>query len=455
LRSSAVHLAIAVLAWFLLSSAPSQAQAPAATAASPTSSQPTSPTAGRKTVLSGAPPRKITAYTLSLERARKAHDIHRSYFWYSVISFFYGLVVLWAILRFGLAPRYRTGAEQVSTRRFVQALIFSPLLILTLDLPQLPLAIYAHWLSASYGLSISTWPVWFWDWTKAELIMIVWATILIWILYVVIHRSPRRWWIWFWAASLPLIVFFVFLTPLVLDPLFHKFEPLAQKNPVLTSELQKLVQHAGENIPPERMFWMGAGEKTTTLNAYVTGLGSSKRIVVWDTTIAKMSTAQTVFVIGHEMGHYVLHHIPKGLAIAAVGLLFVFYVASRTVGWLLSRWGASWGIHGLKDFASLPVLLLLFTIFGFAGNPVISAISRYFEHQADQYAIEVTHALTPDPAQVCAEAFQVLGDVGLADPNPMAADVLMFYDHPPIPDRVQFCLSYDPWTQGGQGGFVK
>jgi Zn-dependent protease with chaperone function len=133
----------------------------------------------------------------------------------------------------------------------------------------------------------------------------------------------------------------------------------------------------------------------------------------------------------------------------------VFYVASRTVGWLLSRWGASWGIRALKDFASLPVLLLLFTIFAFAGNPVISAISRYFEHQADQYAIEVTHALTPDPAQVCAEAFQVLGDVGLADPNPMPADVFMFYDHPPIPDRVQFCLSYDPWTQGGQGEFVK
>lgn len=203
------------------------------------------------------------------------------------------------------------------------------------------------------------------------------------------------------------------------------------------------------------MFWMGAGEKTTTLNAYVTGLGPSKRIVVWDTTIAKMSTPQIVFVTGHEMGHYVLQHIPKGLAIAAVLLLIAYFCAALAVGGFLSRFGSKSMIRGLDDLASLPVLALLFTIFAFVGNPVVSVISRHFEHQADQYAIEVTHNLTSDPAQACAQAFQVLGDIGLADPDPPAVDVFMFYDHPPIRDRVQFCLSYDPWSHGGQGEFVK
>ena len=108
--------------------------------------------------------------------------------------------------------------------------------------------------------------------------------------------------------------------------MFHKFEPLAVKDPALTASLEQMVQRAGQTIPPERMFWMGAGEKTTGLNAYVTGLGASKRIVVWDTTIAKMTTPQIVFVAGHEMGHYVLEHIWKGLAFAFVILFVLFYL---------------------------------------------------------------------------------------------------------------------------------
>src|SRR6185295_8921169 len=108
----------------------------------------------------------------------------------------------------------------------------------------------------------------------------------------------------------------------------------------------------------------GAGEKTTTLNAYVTGFGASKRIVVWDTTIAKLNTQQIVFVAGHEMGHYVLQHIPKGLAFGALGLLLAFYLGFRCTAGVLSRWGAGWGIRGLHDWASLPVLLLLLSIFG-------------------------------------------------------------------------------------------
>jgi Zn-dependent protease with chaperone function len=290
---------------------------------------------------------------------------------------------------------------------------------------------------------------------KGELVTIIIATILIWILYAIIRKSPRRWWLYFWFASLPIGLFLVFLTPLVIDPLFHKFEPLAQKDPALTVALQNVVQRAGLTIPPERMFWMGAGDKTTTLNAYVTGLGASKRIVVWDTTIAKMNTPQIVFVAGHEMGHYVLQHIPKGLAFGAVILLVGFYLGFRCTGGVLSRWGAAWAIRGLDDWASLPVLILLLSIFSFAGSPIFSAFSRHFEHQADQYALEVTHGLTPDSGQVGAQAFQVLGDVGLADPDPNPLGVFLFYDHPPIPDRVRFCLSYDPWGKGRQPELVK
>jgi Zn-dependent protease with chaperone function len=237
--------------------------------------------------------------------------------------------------------------------------------------------------------------------------------------------------------------------------MFHKFEPLSLKDPALSAALEQMVHRAGQTIPPERMFWMGAGEKTTELNAYVTGLGASKRIVVWDNTIAQMTTPQIVFVAGHEMGHYVLQHIWKGMAFAALILFILFYLGYRTVGWVLARWDGRWGIHGLDDWASLPVLLLLLSIFGFIVNPVDSAFSRHIEHQADQYGLEVTHGLTPDSAQTAAQSFQILGEVDLSDPEPNPIDVFLFYSHPRIPDRIRFALTYNPWANGGSGQFVK
>jgi STE24 endopeptidase len=421
--------------------APASAGAPTDTAATTAASAPVA--------------RKITAYTLPPELDKKARDRSRINFRLALIGFVYGLLVLWFILRWRLAAKYRDWAEKFSGGRFLQALVFSPLLVLTIAFLTLPLDIYSEVIEKRFGLSVQGWGSWSWDWIKAELIALVIYTILIWVLYLVIRRSPRRWWFYFWLVALPLGIFLVFISPWVIDPLFHKFEPLQQKDPALTAALEQMEQRAGLNIPPERMFWMGAAEKTTGLNAYVTGFGASKRIVVWDTTIAKMNTPQIVFVAGHETGHYVLHHIPKGITFFAVLLLVLFYIGYRLIGWTLARWGASWQVRGLDDWASLPVLLLLFSVFLFLANPIISAFTRHQEHQADQFGLEVSHGLTPDSGQVAAQAFQVLGEVDLADPDPNPVDVFLFYSHPSIPDRVQFCLTYDPWANGGQGEFVK
>ena len=397
----------------------------------------------------------VTAYTLPPDLYTKARDRSRINFRLALIGFLYGLVVLWAILHWKLAAKYRDWAEKASARRFLQAVIFSPLLVLTIAVLTLPLDVYSETVEKRFGISVQGWGSWSWDWIKGLLIGVVIYTLLTWILYIVIRRSPRRWWFYFWLVSLPIGIFLFFIGPWVIDPMFHKFEPLQQKDPALTVALEQMVQRAGVNIPPERMFWMGAAEKTTGLNAYVTGLGASKRIVVWDTTIAKMNTAQIVFVAGHETGHYVLQHVPKGLAFFAVLLLVLFYIGYRLIGWTLARWGAGWQIRGLDDWASLPVLLLLLSVFLFLTNPIASAFSRHLEHQADQFGLEVTHGLTPDSGQVAAQAFQVLGEVDLADPDPNPLNVFLFYSHPSITDRVQFCLTYDPWAHGGSGEFVK
>lgn len=422
-------------------------QAPAASP--PASSAPSASAAAPETT------RQVSAYTLPPELYKKARDRSRITFRLALVGFVYGLIVLWIILHWKIGAKYRDWAERVSSGQFLQMLVFSPLLLLTIAIFTLPLDIYGEVVEKQFGISVQGWGSWAGDWIKAEIISVILGTILIYGLYSVIRRSARRWWFYFWLVALPIGIALFFITPWVIDPLFHKFEPLQQKDPALTAALEKMVQRAGEDIPPERMFWMGAGEKTTALNAYVTGIGASKRMVVWDTTIAKMNTPQIVFVMGHETGHYVLQHIPKRITFFAVLLLILFYIGYRLIGSILARWGAGWGIRGLDDWASLPVLMLLLSVFLFVTNPIGSAFSRHVEHQADQFGLEVTHELTPDSGQVAAQAFQILGEVDLADPEPNPAAVFLFYDHPTIPDRVQYSLHYDPWANGGQGEFVK
>jgi len=403
-----------------------------------------------------APPaeKPITAYTLPPDLSRKAHLLGQIGFYGQLVVFFYSLIILWLCLKWKLAPKFRDLAERSASNGFFQAAIFAPLFLISLGILQIPADVAREIVFRKFGLSVQSWGSWLGDWAKGEFLFAAIGTVLVWILYTVIRKSARRWWFYFWLTSLPIAVFLVFVQPLVVDPMFHKFEPLAQKDPALTMALEKMVQRAGETIPPERMFWMGAAEKTTGLNAYVTGLGASKRIVVWDTTIAKMNTQQIVFVAGHEMGHYVLHHIAKGLSFAFVSLFVLFYLGYRTIGWVLARCGGTWGIRGLDDWASFPALLLLLTIFSFIGSPIGSAFSRYVEHQADQYGLEVTHGLTPNSSQIAAQSFQILGEVDLSDPEPNPLDVFLFYDHPAIPDRVRYCLTYDPWANGSQPEFV-
>ena len=421
---------------------------------SPSSSVAQSPSAATVTLPShsSAP---ITEYRLPPELHEKAHQRNRIHFRLNLIGTAYGVVLLWLILQWKLTPKFRTWSERFSSRSFLQSALFSPLLFLTIALLTLPLDIYGEAVEKRYGISVQSWGSWGWDWIKELLISLVIATILVWLLYLMIRRSPRRWWLYFWLISLPIAASLVFLEPLVIDPMFHKFEPLQQKDPALVASLEAMLQRAGQNIPPERMFWMGASEKTVGLNAYVTGIGSSKRLVVWDTTLAKLNTSQIVFVAGHETGHYVLKHIPKGMVFFALLLLIAFYLGYRTVGWVLTRYGARWEIRDLQDWASLPVLLILLSIFSFVVTPIGSAFSRHLEHQADQFGLEVTHGLTPDYGQVAARDFQIMGEIGLADPDPNPMDVFLFYDHPPISSRVRFCVAYDPWASGGQGEFVK
>jgi Zn-dependent protease with chaperone function len=397
----------------------------------------------------------VTGFTLPPEKYEKAieyaHTRYRVYFF----DFVYGLLVLGAILALRVAPRFRDWAERVSQRRFVQVLVFLPLLALTIDLLGLPISIYRQSLALKYDQSIQGWPSWFWDWTKEEILSLILSVLIVWTLYAVIRRSPQRWWFYFWLGSLPMIVFLVFIAPVLIDPLFFQFTPLEGKRPDLVAEIEKVTRRGGFEIPRERMFEMNASTKRKSVNAYVTGIGASKRVVVWDTTLARTSTPQTLYIFGHEMGHYVLNHIPRTIAFLSVLLLVALYAGYHVLHVALRRWGERWAIRGADDWASLPVLLVFLSVFTFFGSPVINYYSRAQETEADVYGLEVIHDVVANPHDAAAESFQVLGEISLSDPDPHPLIKIWLYSHPPLNERIVNIRSYDPWSRGQPPKFVK
>ncbi len=393
----------------------------------------------------------IKPYTLSPEKSRQAVAFNRARNRLYFGGFAYGMLVYLLLLRGRLGPKYRDWAERLSSRQLVQAFVYAPLLLLTLGAMNLPRSAYAHWLVQEFGLSVQGWRSWVWDWIKVQALAAVFGAFLAWIFYGVVRRSPRRWWFYFWLAALPIIVFVAFVEPVVIEPLFFRFEPLAARRPELVRQIEKVAERGGLRIPPERIFEMKASEKLHAVNAYVTGIGASKRIVVWDTTLEKMNTSQTLAVFGHEMGHYVLGHVPRGMAFFAAEL-FVFLLA----GFQLLR-GAlrRWGIRRVDDWASLPVMLLLFSGLHFLAAPLENTYSRHVEHQADVYGLEVIHGIVPASGEVAAESFQILGEINLEEPRPSAFIRAWLYDHPPLEDRLIFAQTYDPWSKDQPPQFVQ
>jgi Zn-dependent protease with chaperone function len=400
-------------------------------------------------------PRKITEYTLPPDLYRKARNRSRIQFASLLVGFVYGLFLLWLTLQRRWSASFRDWAERISKRRFLQAFIFTPLLALTIGVLTLPLDIFDEWVLKLYKISVQPWVSWMADWAKSQFLVILLGGLLVWLLYAVIRKSSRRWWLYFWIFSLPILFFILFISPYVIEPMFNKFEPLAAEAPQLIEPLRRVTKRAGQEVPPERMFWMKASDKTIATNAYVSGFGASKRIVIWDTTIAQETTDEVLNDFGHEMGHYVLGHIWKGFAFFAAMLFVLLFLGYRSIGWLLARSGSNWGLRGLDDWASLPALLLLITLFGFVANALGSTFSRFQENQADIYGLEVVHGIIPDPGQACAHSFQIYGEAVLVDPDPNPIQVFLFYDHPPVRDRVRLCATYDPWSKGGSPQFVK
>jgi Zn-dependent protease with chaperone function len=389
------------------------------------------------------PPGKL-AQAIALNKIRVVLDIGGS---------LWGLIVLGGLLAFGVAAKLEQRTQEITRRRWLQGMLFFTAIIVILGMASLPLDALGHAASRRYGISVQAWPGWLGDQGKGLGVSLLIGVPLALLCNRIVRVSPRRYWLWLWMISIPLIVASVFLAPVVLDPLFNKFEPLKTTHPELVSKLEEVVERTGTAIPPDRMFLMKASEKTNGINAYVTGIGSSKRFVMWDTTTDRMPDDEIMFIFGHESGHYVLNHIPKMLAALIAGLLIVFWACAQLAESMVRRFGERWKIGSIADRAGFLALFFAFSIAGFAATPIGNAVSRHYEHEADIYGQEAIHGLVRDPQKTAVSSFNHLGEAWLDDPNPSAFVEFWSYSHPSVQERAEFAEHYDPWANGGHGEF--
>lgn len=361
----------------------------------------------------------------------------------------WSVLVLVGLLSFGAIARFERLALRYR-RVFPQGYRFVLLLLLSTTLLALPLDMYSHAVRLHYGLSVQGWGSWFGDQAKGLALTYGIGGLLAALAYRSLQITPRWWWLRFWAIAMPFALATLLISPYVIDPLFNHFEPLNATHPELVQKLQQVADRGHMGITPDRMFLMKASEKSTTMNAYVTGFGPSKRVVVWDTSIGKGTTDQLLFIFGHESGHYVLNHVLWGTLQVALGGLLLLYLCHLLLGPVLRRFGTRWQVNSPQQWGAIAVLMLLFSVLSALATPVTMALSRSKEHAADVYGQEAIHGLVANPQQAAQGAFQVLGATSFDDPNPSPLLEELLYSHPAIGRRAAFAAHYDPWSSGAQ-----
>lgn len=352
------------------------------------------------------------------------------------VVYFIGGPLEWAIYLFvlgtGLSAMYRRWVDPVKGH-FFQIVLFLILLTFTTTVLHFPLDYYLFELRHEYGISTQPFADWMKDNVKSFWLSIVLTAPLVWLLYYMIKKSPKRWWVWVWLLSIPIMMFFMYIQPVVLDPIFHEFSPL--KDQQLKIEILELAEKA--DIPTDQVYEVDMSKKTNALNAYVNGIGSNTRIVLWDTTLNKLKTDEVLFIMAHEMGHYALKHM-VWLFFGSIGMILVaLFILYHGLHWLVHRWGAYWGIKSGRDIASLPLIMLLLSILSFVTMPVQNAVSRQYEHAADEYAMN----MLPD-SDAAVRTFQRLAVEGLSEVNPPALVKLVMYSHPTLYERILYVQNY-------------
>jgi STE24 endopeptidase len=356
------------------------------------------------------------------------------------ISTVSGLIIPALFLFTGFSARLRSLASRLGRGWFLTVGFYFIFFALISYLIDFPISYYSGFVREhAYELSNQSFAKWFGDSLKALGVGMVLGFLTLWIPYWLLRRSPQRWWLYTSVALIPFIFLLILITPVFIDPLFNDFVPM--ENKALEIRILDLASRAG--IDGGRVYQVNKSVDTTTVNAYVTGFMNTKRIVLWDTIIEKLDEDELLFVMGHEMGHYVLGHIFRTVFILSAVVLVLLYLIHRLSGFLIVRYQGRFGFTSLSDVASLPLMILLLGILSLVADPVLLAVSRYHERQADQFGLEITQN-----NRAAATGFVKLQEENLSNPRPGQWFKLFRASHPPLGERIDFCNSYAPWRRG-------
>lgn len=313
---------------------------------------------------------------------------------------------------------------------FISGLFYGVLFFLIIFLINLPLNFYSSfYLRHKYGLTDQTFLRWIELNIKSFLVNDLVISFFLWFPYYIIYKSPKRWWLHIGLILIPVIIFMVFITPFIIDPIFNKYTSIDDE--VLGQKIQVLLDKA--NVGDADIYMVDKSRDTKTMNAYMTGIYKSKRIVLWDTTINNLSENEVLSVTAHEIGHYVKWHIWKNIIIGSLGSLLIAYLVYKMSNWILDLSYGAFGFRNIYNYASLPLLIFVLNLFTFFGNPISNYISRYFEIEADRYEI----SLTKD-RDSAVTAMEKLYKQSLGIPRPSKIYKLWYYSHPPLEERVEF-----------------
>ncbi|HUQ15831.1 MAG TPA: M48 family metallopeptidase [Gemmatimonadales bacterium] len=351
------------------------------------------------------------------------------------------LLVPAALLFTGLSARVRSLARRIARGRwFFTVAIYGAAYVLIQAIVFLPFVWYAGFVRQhAYGLSTETAGEWLADWGKGTAITALVAALVLWIPYRLLRASPGRWWLLTGLLTAPLTVLAMIVAPVWIAPLFDEYGPMRDR--ALEARIHQLAARAG--IPDSRIYEVRKSDETRQVNAYVTGFGGTKRIVLWDTLVDRLKPDEVLFVMGHEIGHFVLRHTLTVILGATLLATLSLFVVHRVAGRLIARFHQRFGFDRLDDVASLPLLVLVGSVVMLATTPAALAVSRWQEREADRFGLEIT-----GDNQAAARAFVRLHDENLAVPRTGLLYRLWRGSHPDLADRIEFSNRYRPWLRG-------